>query len=258
MPAIVKNTVFTRLTLPGAMAIFLLLSLAYWWLDNLPHELFGTALFALLGWHIAVNRLWFGNVFRGVYGARRVVTLVLHLLLIANMAVLLVTSIVISQSVFASLPFPDSVYLREIHWFSAYWVMVIVGVHIGLHWARVMAMARSTLGLSRPCTIRTVLARIAALILAGFGLWSFSALGVWTKLSFSYSLDFWDFTASVTPFFGHWAGVVALPAIVTHYAMALLRHRSPLPTSSAGQGSRMAVAPLSRTPSIRPIDEKGS
>jgi predicted MFS family arabinose efflux permease len=45
----------------------------------------------------------------------------------------------------------------------------------------------------------------ATVLLAGFGAWSFSVLGVWTKLTFTYSLDFWDFTASVTPFFGHWA-----------------------------------------------------
>ncbi len=44
-------------------------------------------------------------------------------------------------------------------------------------------------------------------------------LSVWTKLTFTYSLDVWNFKTSVTPFFGHWAAGVALPVIVTHYAM---------------------------------------
>ena len=60
-----------------------------------------------------------------------------------------------------------------------------------------------------------------AFICMGFGTWSFTVLGVWGKLTFSYSLDFWDFTASVAPFFGHWAGVIALPAVLTHYLLAL-------------------------------------
>jgi hypothetical protein len=223
--AIVKS-VINRLALPGAMAIFLLLSLAYWWLENLPHEIFGTVLFLSLAWHIFVNRFWFKNSLRGQYDTRRLVILTFHLVLAVNMVVLLLTSFVISKSAFSFLPIPDSIYLREIHWFSAYWVMVIVGVHLGLHWTRVMAMTRSTLDLPPGSVIRTLVIRLAIMLLAGFGTWSFSVLGVWTKLTFTYSLDFWDFTASVTPFFGHWAGVVALPAIITHYLMAWRRNRA--------------------------------
>ena len=67
--------------------------------------------------------------------------------------------------------------------------------------------------------------RIAAGVAVPFGVWSFSALNVWSKLTFTYSLEFWDFSASVTPFFGYWVAVVALPATVTHYSMTLLRNR---------------------------------
>lgn len=222
--------------LPGALAILLLLSLAYWWLENLPHEIFGTALFVLLAWHIVVNRFWFKNLTKGRYDLRRAVALVLHLLLIGNMLVLLVTSIVISKSLFVRLPIPDNIYLRDVHWFSAYWLMIIVGVHIGLHWTRVMATTRTSLGLSNDNPKRTLALRVAVVLAAGFGVWSISVLGVWTKLTFNFSLDFWDFTASVTPFFGHWAGVVALPAAITHYGMFWWRKRG-----SAGRASRQRI-----------------
>ena len=221
----VKTDLIHRLLLPAAMALLLLLSLAYWWLENVPHEIFGTAMFAFLAWHIAVNRFWFKNLLRGRYNIRRMITLVLHIMLIANMLVLLITSIVISKSLFASLPIPDSFYLRDLHWFAAYWVMIIVGIHIGLHWARVMTYVALSGGGAQECAIRTALLRSAALLVAGFGTWSISVLGVWTKLTFTYSLEFWDFTVSVAPFFGHWAGVVGLPAVITHYGMAWSRKR---------------------------------
>lgn len=211
-----------RLLVPLAMAGLLLLSLAYWWLDNLPHEIFGTAVFVLIGWHIAMNRSWFRNLFRGRYTARRMFTVLLHAALIVNMAVLLVTSIFISQSLLAFLPLPNSTLVREIHWFSAYWVIVVVGIHLGLHWRRVMMLLRWTSGRSSGSAARTWLIRVAALALAGFGAWSFFVLGVWGKLTFTYSLDFWDFTASVAPFFGHWVGVIAVPAILTHYLMVIV------------------------------------
>lgn len=222
-----NNAVLQRLVLPAAMAAALLLSLAYWWLENLAHELFGTALLGLLAWHILVNRLWFRNLVRGRYDAQRLATVALHLLLIANMAVLLVTSVIISKSVFAALPIPDSVTLRDVHWFAAYWVMIIVGIHLGVHWWRVMALTRARLGLSAGDAARAWLLRAAAAALAVFGLWSWQVLEVSGKLTFTYSLEFWDFTASVTPFFGHWAGVVALPAVLTHYLMLAIRPRKP-------------------------------
>lgn len=234
----------TRLALPGAMAVFALMSLAYWWLDNLPHEIFGTVMFALLVWHIVVNRLWFKNLFRGRYDARRTVAVGLHLMLIVNMTVLVLTSIIISKSVFPFLPIPDNIYMRDVHWFSAYWVMIIVGIHVGLHWTRVMGTTRTSLRLSPSGRIRTLWLRIAALLVAAFGVWSFLVLGVWAKLTFTYSLDFWDFTASVTPFFGHWLGVISLPAVLTHYGMTWWRRSSRM--VSASRPSRAASGDASQ------------
>lgn len=241
-----KVTILKRLVLPAAMAGLLLLALAYWWLENLPHEISGTVLFSLLGWHLAVNRTWFRNLLRGRYDTRRTITLVLHLLLIANMLALLITSVVISKSVFEFLSIPDSIYLRDVHWFAAYWVMVIVGVHLGLHWSRVMAMVRTTFRLSPANSARTLVLRIAAAALAGFGVWSFTVLGVWAKLTITYSLDFWDFTAAVTPFFGHWAGVVSLPAIITHYGMMVLGSRRTAPKGRQRQTGEGATRDAAR------------
>lgn len=232
----VSSILAQRLGLPLAMAAGLLLSLAYWWLGNIAHELFGTAVFALLAWHLVVNRRWFANLAHGRYDGRRVLKLILHLALVINMAVLLVTSVVISKSVFAALPIPDSIYLRDIHWFAAYWVMVVVGVHVGLHWTRLMTLVRNTLGLC-PTGAKGILAlRLVTAALGAFGLWSWSVLDVWGKLTFTYSLDFWDFTTAIAPFFGHWAGVVALPAIAAFYVSSLTGRPRPAGSGNAAMG----------------------
>lgn len=222
----IKRFLLQRVMLPSLMLSLLLLSLAYWWLDNVPHEAFGSALLALLCWHIYVNRTWFNNLTRGKYDSRRTVRVVLHAGLIVNMGVLFITSVVISKSVFAWLPIPDSVYLREIHWFSAYWVMIIAGIHVGLHWERLRSSVLNILGIrqTNPLLRAVLLTMGAAFALQGLA--SFQSLGVWTKLTFNYSLDFWDFTASVAPFFGHWLAVFTLPAIVIHALMVIWRRAS--------------------------------
>jgi hypothetical protein len=219
-----SRVLLDRLAVPGAMAVVLLLSLAYWWLDNVPHEVFGTLLFVLIIRHVIVNRAWFRKLAKGRYNVRRTVTVILHLLLIANMLVLLMTSLVISKTLYAAIPLPNAPSFRAIHWFSAYWVLVIVSIHLGIHWTRVVALVRSSLGLTLNRT-RTFVLRGIAMVIVVFGTWSFTVLGVWTKLTFTYSLEFWDFTSSVSPFFAHWAGVVGLFGVVTHYAMRGLSAR---------------------------------
>lgn len=211
-----------RLFLPASMAALLMLALAYWWLENGPHEILGTAMFAVLAWHLSINRRWFLKLSIGRYDVRRWVVVAVHAWLAINMAVLFVTSVLISRSVLSFIQFTDNVTVVEVHWFSAYWVAMIVAVHIGSHWTRVMAAATTLFRLS-PSRIRFVVLRLVAVILAVLGAWSFAVLGVSTKLMFGYSIEFWDFTASVTPFFAHWTAVVAGVAVVSHYAIILLR-----------------------------------
>nr|WP_315847620.1 DUF4405 domain-containing protein [uncultured Rhodoferax sp.] len=213
------DTKFSRLAIAATMAVFLLLALSYWWLENLVHEIFGTVLFVILGRHIYVHRAWFTNLFKGKYGHRRRVMVVLHAALLINMVVLLVTSIMISKSIFGFLHIPFSVPVRDLHWLSAYWVMVIVGIHLGLHWSRVMVMARSALGLQRQSFARTLILRVVTFVFTAFGAWSLSVLDVGTKLTFNASLNVWNFNTSVAPFFAHWLGVVMLAASITHYSM---------------------------------------
>ncbi len=204
------------------MAALLISALAYWWLDNGPHEIFGTLMFGLLGWHLTTNRRWFLKLRSGRYGARRWVVLVTHIWLGITMTVLVVTSVLISRSVLSFAQFSNDVTIIELHWFSAYWVAIIVAVHAGTHWTRVMTVAGTVFRLS-PSRIRSGVLRLAALLLLGVGAWSFTVLGVSTKLMFGYSLEFWDFTSAVSPFFAHWTVVMAGVAVFSHYAMICLR-----------------------------------
>jgi hypothetical protein len=178
-----------RLLLPASMAALLLLSLAYWWLDNGPHEIFGTAMFGLLAWHLYTNRRWFLKLCIGRYDARRWAVAVMHTWLAINMAVLLVTSSLISRSVLSFIQFTYNISVIEFHWFSAYWVAMIIAVHVGSHWTRVMVTAATVFRLS-PSRIRSGVLRLVAMTFVALGAWSFAVLGVSTKLMFGYSIEF--------------------------------------------------------------------
>lgn len=210
------KTPLMRLIVDGGATVLLMLTLAYWWLGNLTHELAGTTLFLLLGRHLVNNSHWWGALRKGRYDLRRRIGLGLTLLLATAMAVLLATSFAISRSLFLWLPLPDSTTLGEIHMFAAYWVMVIVGLHIGLNWNRVAALLRNA-GLRNASW--DWIGAAFGLVLAAIGLRSAAVMDLWTRLRFDYSLVMWDFNEQTAAFFGHWLAIIALFAVATHVAM---------------------------------------
>lgn len=205
-----------RLIVDGGATVLLMLALTYWWLGNLTHELAGTTLFVLLGRHFVNNSHWWGALRKGRYGPRRIIGVALTLMLALVMAILLVTSFAISRSLFAWLSLPDSFTLGEIHMFAAYWVMVIVGLHIGLNWNRVSTLLRNV-GLHHMWW-RWV-GWLIGLTLALQGLRSAAVMDLWTRLRFEYSLLMWDFNEAAVSFFGHWLAILALFAVLMQTVM---------------------------------------
>lgn len=218
-----------RLVVDGGATLLLMLTLAYWWLGNLTHELAGTALFVLLGRHFINNSYWWTGLRKGRYDMRRRIGVVLNLLLALTMAVLLGTSFAISRSLFAWLPLPVSATMGEVHMFAAYWVMAIVGLHIGLNWNRVAIFARN-LGTNGP--VWRWLSWLAAIALAIQGIRSATVMDFWTRLRLEMSLAMWDFNESVAAYFGHWLAILALMALLMHCAMLLVDRFGPAAASA--------------------------
>lgn len=100
-------------------------ALAYWWLDNLSHEVIGTGFFALLIAHNVFNRRWYGAVKRGRYDLPRSLNTVVIAGMAISMLILLATSILISQDVFAALALDGAFAMRAAHMFVAYWALVL-------------------------------------------------------------------------------------------------------------------------------------
>jgi len=223
-----SRVLLLRLTLDGIAAILLLFSLTYWWLGNMAHEVAGAVMFLLLVIHNGFNRRWYGGIARTVRDPRNLFDVGITLLLMAVMLVLVVTSVLISNALSTFLPPWGGFTVRQIHTLAAYWVLVIVAIHLGRRWPMLMGMARNLCGIRKPNALRRLLLRGTAVAIAGHGVWSFLELGVGTKLSMRMTLDWWDFEESVAPFFVHCAAIAGLVIFVVHYGMKLIRLAPPV------------------------------
>jgi len=212
-----------RIGLDFAAAGLLLVALAYYWLDNRVHELVGTGIFLLLIAHNACNRRWYGGLRQARREPRRLLDTVLVLGLLVAMLALLVTSLLISQTVFGFLSAGDGPIARRVHALAAYWVLVLVAIHIGIRWRTVLTALRNGSGTVARFTSRGPALRLLAIALAACGLYSAFAMDLCAKLLARMSLEWWDFEASTLPFFLHHIAILGLYACLAHYGFQWLQ-----------------------------------
>lgn len=211
-----------RLVLDFFAVDLLMVAMAYWWLDNGTHELVGTAMFALLVLHNIFNRRWWGSLSRTRRQPRPVATLVLNLTLAAAMITLLITSLLISRSLFGFLAVGGPT-ARDLHILAAYWVVIIAAVHLGMHWPVILGAAARLARITRPSQARRIILRILAAGVAVLGALSFLELDIASRLLLVPTIVFWDFNEDATGFFLRLGAIAGLAAVVGHYGLVVLQ-----------------------------------
>lgn len=220
------NPIFLmRLVFDLVAAGLLLFAFSYWWLGNVAHELAGTAMFLLVIVHNVFNRRWYGTVPKARREVRGLFNIVVTILLFVAMLALLVTSVLISNALSGIMSAYGGFTVRQIHTLAAYWVLVIVSVHLGLRWPMLMGVARKLTGSTQPNALRTLVLRAVAVLIAIYGVRSSFELAIGMKLSMQMTLDWWNFEESVAGFFVHCIAIAGLYIVLTHYLMNWLQSR---------------------------------
>lgn len=214
-----------RLALDLVAVSLLVAAMVYSWLGNVAHEVAGTAMFALLVLHNVFNRRWYGTLAKRRPGARGIVTRTINLSLLATMMGLLVTSVVISQSVFAFLPIATTFTARQLHAMAAYLVLLVAAVHLGLHWSMIMTAARRPVGIATDSRVRSVGLAGVAIVIAACGAWSLPAMDIPSKLLMEAPTGFGDFGTPTSIVLLRHVAVVGLLACIAHYALRIATRR---------------------------------
>lgn len=215
----------SRLVFDFIAAGLLLFGLSYWWLGNIAHELAGTAMFLLVIMHNVFNRRWYGTIPKARREARGLFNIAVTFLLLVAMLTLLITSVLISNALSGIMSAYGGFTVRQMHTLAAYWVLVIVSVHLGLRWPLIMDVARRLTGISQPNAMRTLGLRVIAVLIAIHGVWSSFELAIGTKLFMQMTLDWWNFEESVAGFFIHCIAIAGLYMFLTYHTMKWVQGR---------------------------------
>lgn len=170
------------------------------------HEIAGLIFGVDIIVHVFLNFKWVKNVTikifnRSLPGKTRL-SYLLNLLLFILMITIIVTGIIVSKVVFPNLTLGNERWLQMLHLSVSYLTLVLVAIHIGLHWQWVINMSKKTFKISASPVWMDYAVKMAVVGLFLFGAYEIYATGFGTKLVSSATM----FTGSEQGQFGQMSG----------------------------------------------------
>lgn len=161
-----------RLILDFIMTVFMIILMGYAVSGALLHEILGITVLVLIAYHNIINIRWFASILKMKDRPQNYkiwIRLVINLLMCVNTLLLGISSIIISRSLFAALGIQSSWLWVYLHRATAYLELIMISIHVGMHWKMIMNAFRKMLRLKETNRLRTLILRILAFILAVLG-----------------------------------------------------------------------------------------
>lgn len=127
------NSMIITILLP----IMFLLVMCFHYIPKVLHEVIGVAWLALVGIHLYQKRQWFKGLGKGNWNLLRVIGTVINILLIAVVLVAVLAGMGISNHLLKDimpLDIQRSITIHQYHVSLPYLILIVSGIHWGLHW----------------------------------------------------------------------------------------------------------------------------
>jgi hypothetical protein len=109
--------------------------------------------------------------------------------------------------------------LRQIHTTAAYWGLIMIAVHTGLHWEMILNAFRKMARISRENHTRKTILRVIAFAFISFGVWSSFDRDMLSKLFLGFSFDYWPEERPAFLFFVVNFSIMGIYVSITYYAL---------------------------------------
>ncbi len=197
-----------RMTIDITMTILSIILMGgnYLFPTDIVHEILGVGLFVLWGVHIALNRRWYGAIFRGNYNPYRVMQTIINCCILICTIFLMISGIILSNHVFTFLNIQGGLgFARIAHLLASHWYYLFMSLHIGLHVGRLFQNVTAK-----------IIPRIILALICAYGIYAFIARGVWKYLILQQQFFFFDLERGYILFAIDYISIIILFATLSH------------------------------------------
>ncbi|MGN1157536.1 MAG: DUF4405 domain-containing protein [Agathobacter sp.] len=187
-----------KMAIDFLMTILLLFLMAYQITGQELHEWLGAGMLLLFILHSFLNIRWYSHLLKGKYKLQRMVQTAVNFSVLICILCLGFSGVVMSRYVFAVFPFHGPMATaRSMHMAASYWGFVLMCVHLGMHWGQVCGIFRRLLKGEKLSGMSAWLLRLAAIVIAGYGLFCFGQKNIISYMFLKNQFVFFDFEQSV-------------------------------------------------------------
>ena len=173
---------------------------------DLVHEILGVGLFVLWAVHIALNRRWYGAIFKGKYNPYRVMQTIINCCILICTIFLMISGIILSNHIFTFLNIQGGLgFARIAHLLASHWYYLFMSLHIGLHVGRLFQNVTAK-----------IIPRIILALVCAYGIYAFIARGVWKYLILQQQFFFFDLERGYILFAIDYISIIILFATLSH------------------------------------------
>lgn len=219
-----KPKVVIKLAVDILMTLALLFLMGYHLWGEALHEWVGAGMLLLFITHHILNGYWHKSLFKGKYNTMRILTLCIDILVLISMLAQMYSGIAMSRYAFDFLPSIGGMSLaRRLHILGAYWGFLLMSLHLGLHWNMILGMSRKAIRIKNKSKIRSIIAFLAGLVVAGYGLWAFIGRDFPTYLFLKSEFVFLNYEESKILFYIDYLVLMGLCIYIAHYCAKIIR-----------------------------------
>ena len=145
--------------------------MSFYNLPSILHEILGVAMAAAIILHLAINRRRFASLLKKLT-PRKFFNAATDCALTICAAIILIPGVFMSNYLFAELvsfELRRNMTFHQLHVATPYAMLILIGVHIGLHWRGLRQRILNLFGLEKIYQRRQIFFRAAAVILSLFG-----------------------------------------------------------------------------------------
>ena len=217
-----------RMTIDITMTILSIILMGgnYLFPADIVHEILGVGLFVLWGVHIALNRRWYGGIFRGKYNPYRVMQTVINCCILICTIFLMISGIILSNHIFTFLNIQGGLgFARIAHLLASHWYYLFMSLHIGMHvgmiankmcHSRAPTRESSDTEIIGSSPIMTLVGKILLALVCAYGIYAFIARGVWKYLILRQQFFFFDLDRGYILFAIDYISIIILFATLSH------------------------------------------
>lgn len=228
----------------------------YFFSADIVHEILGVALLLLWAVHIALNRHWYGAIFRGSYNPYRVMQTVINCGILICAIFLMISGIILSNHIFTFLGIEKGLgFARIAHLLASHWYFLFMSMHIGLHVSMIAnkmchkernachpelnachpelvsgspgkempKQVQHDSSSTRHNSLRKILLFSILALACLYGIYAFIIRGVWKYLILQQQFFFFDLERGYILFAIDYISIIILFAAISHFVAAILK-----------------------------------